>query len=228
MMSNLIPMSDIVQMARVMSPLFSKKEPDAIALMLIAQAEGKHPAIALQEWDIIQGRPALKASAVLGRFQQMGGKIQWLKRSDTICSAKFSHAQGGEVEIEWTIERAQKAGLTSKDNWRKFPTQMLSARVSAEGVRCCFPACLNGFYIEDEVEEMTPNRVALDPQKEVKQEPKVIEQNFCNDENFQKLSNAILDNIENWKPQYLVKYKFTPEQLAKLEEFGIKTKESEV
>jgi hypothetical protein len=227
-MSNLIPMGDIVQMARVMSPLFSKKEPDAIALMLIAQAEGKHPAIALQEWDIIQGRPALKASAVLGRFQQMGGKIKWIKISDSVCSAKFSHAQGGEVEIEWTIERAQKAGLTSKDNWRKFPTQMLSARVSAEGVRCCFPACLNGFYIEDEVEEMTPNRVTLDPQKEVKQEPKVIEQNFCNDENFQKLSNAILDNIENWKPQYLVKYKFTPEQLAKLEEFGIKTRESEV
>ena len=68
----------------------------------------------------------------------------------------LSHPQGGECEITWSLERATKAGLTGKDNWKKFPAQMLSARVVAEGVRAVFPACLNGLYIAEEVQDMEP------------------------------------------------------------------------
>ena len=49
-------------------------EPQILSLFLLAQAEGIHPFKALQEYDIIQGRPALKQSAALARFQRDGGK----------------------------------------------------------------------------------------------------------------------------------------------------------
>lgn len=136
------------------SGLFGIKQPEqAVALMLVAQAEGRHPASVASEFDIIQGRPALKSQAALARFQAAGGKIQWTSRGPNKCSAKFSHAQGGELEITWTMDRANAAGLTGKQTWKQYPDQMLSARVVAEGVRAVFPACLNGVYLAEEVQD---------------------------------------------------------------------------
>jgi hypothetical protein len=148
--------SDIETMAKAItkSGLFGIKSPDqAVALMLVAQSEGRHPASVASEFDIIQGRPALKSQAALARFQAAGGKIQWTSRGPTKCAAKFSHAQGGELEITWTMDRANAAGLTGKQTWKQYPDQMLSARVVAEGVRAVFPACLNGVYLAEEVQD---------------------------------------------------------------------------
>jgi hypothetical protein len=148
--------SDIETMAKAItkSGLFGIKSPEqAVALMLVAQSEGRHPASVASEFDIIQGRPALKSQAALARFQAAGGKIQWTSRGPSKCSAKFAHVQGGELEITWTMERANSAGLTGKATWRQYPDQMLSARVVAEGVRAVFPACLNGVYLAEEVQD---------------------------------------------------------------------------
>jgi hypothetical protein len=148
--------ADIETMAKAItkSGLFGIKSPEqAVALMLVAQSEGRHPASVASEFDIIQGRPALKSQAALARFQAAGGKIQWTSRGPNKCSAKFAHAQGGELEITWTMERANAAGLTGKATWRQYPDQMLSARVVAEGVRAVFPACLNGVYLAEEVQD---------------------------------------------------------------------------
>lgn len=150
------PMAEVHAMARAIagSGLFGVKTPDqAFALMLIAQAEGRHPATVAQEYDIIQGRPALKSQAALARFQAAGGSIRWTERTDVACEAEFVHPQGGKLSIRWTMERAQAAQLTGKDNWRKFPAQMLSARVVSEGVRAVFPACLSGLYLAEEVQD---------------------------------------------------------------------------
>ena len=80
-MSNaIIPIGEIERMAVAVSKsgLFGiKNQEQAIALMLIAQAEGMHPAIAARDYHVIQGRPALKADALLARFQQAGGKVAW-------------------------------------------------------------------------------------------------------------------------------------------------------
>lgn len=148
------------------SGLFGVKTPEqAFGLMLVAQAEGRHPATVAQEYDIIQGRPALKAQAALARFQAAGGKIQWTERGPTACAAEFSHPNGGTLAIRWDMARAQAAQLTGKENWRKFPDQMLSARVVAEGVRAVFPACLNGVYLAEEVQDFdAPRRqIQADP-----------------------------------------------------------------
>jgi len=113
---------DITAMAQAItkSGLFGIKTADqAVALMLVAQSEGRHPASVASEFDIIQGRPALKSQAALARFQAAGGKIQWVERTDSKASAKFSHAQGGELLVEWTIEQARDAGLTSKQTWKQ-------------------------------------------------------------------------------------------------------------
>ncbi|MGV2434610.1 MAG UNVERIFIED_CONTAM: hypothetical protein LVT10_06750 [Anaerolineae bacterium] len=73
---------------------FKSKE-QVMAVMLVAQAENKHPASVVQEYDIIQGRPALKSQAILARFQLSGGSVQWDEVSPKKVVGTFKHPQGG-------------------------------------------------------------------------------------------------------------------------------------
>lgn len=150
------------------SGLFGMKTPDqALALMLISQAEGRHPALAAQEYHIIQGRPSLKADTLLSRFQQAGGSVKWNSYTDQKVSAIFSHSSGGTVPIEWTMERAKAVknwnkdkncweALTDKLNWQNYPRAMLRARVISEGVRTCYPGVAVGIYTPEEIEDGVP------------------------------------------------------------------------
>lgn len=169
----LVPLSDMQQMAKigVESNFFGIKKPtEAMALMLIAQAEGKHPATVFSQYHVIQGRPALKADFMLARFQQAGGSVQWTERTDKACAATFAHPQGGKCDIRWTLDDAKRAGLLNgKSNWNQYPRQMLSARVVSEGVRAVFPGVLGGFYTPEEVSQFEP--VAAAPAQYTRPEP---------------------------------------------------------
>ena len=160
MATDLIPYSDMERMATVIaqSGLFGIKTPtQALALMLIAQAEGLHPATAARDYHVISGRPALKADAMLSKFQAAGGKVQWHEYTDVSVSATFSHPQGGAVKIGWTIDQASRAGLTGRDVWKQYPRAMLRARVISEGIRTVYPGVLAGMYTPEEVGDIAPN-----------------------------------------------------------------------
>jgi len=161
-----LPLSEIEKMGEVLarSRMFGFKTPEeAVALMLMAQAEGNHPAKAAQEYHVIQGRPALKADAMLARFQKAGGVVEWEEMTDQEVSAYFSHptACPKPVKVDWTMERATKANLTGKDNWRKYPRQMLKARVISEGVRMTFPGVTVGLYTPEEVMQFDDDKTEM-------------------------------------------------------------------
>jgi len=157
MTNALLPISDIEKMAVAVagSGLFGvKTKEQALSLMLIAQAEGLHPAIAARDYHIIDGRPALKADAMMARFQQAGGRVRWFKVDTAEVSAEFSHPHGGRVTITWTLADAQRAGVAGKGNWLKYPRQMLRARVISEGIRTVYPGVCIGVYTPEEVQDI--------------------------------------------------------------------------
>jgi len=138
------------------SKLFGVTSVDqVIALMLMAEAEGRHVASAMQDYSVIQGKPSLKADAMLARFQQAGGKVKWTCLTDERVSAIFSHAQCEPVEIDWDMARAKQAQLNNP-MWKKYPRQMLRARVISEGVRTAYPGVLGGLYAPEEQIDFEP------------------------------------------------------------------------
>lgn len=167
-MSNLVvaqhhSISEVSQMASAVakSNLFGVKTPDqALALMLLAQAEGLHPMVAARDYHIIEGRPSMKADAMLARFQLAGGKVRWASLTDTKVVGEFTHESGGSATIEWDMDRAKVAGLGGKGNWLKYPRQMLRARVISEGIRTVYPACVVGVYTPEEVQDFGEPRQA--------------------------------------------------------------------
>jgi hypothetical protein len=173
-----VALGDMQVMANaiVKSGLFGMKTPDqALALMIVATAEGRHPGSVASDYHIIQGRASLKADSMLARFQQSGGRVEWHDHTNEKVSATFSHPAGGSLRIDWDMARAKAAGLGGKDNWRSYPRQMLRARVISEGVRATFPAVLNGMYTPEEVGEFDAPRpvrsAKVEPVVEVKAEP---------------------------------------------------------
>ena len=175
-MSNIVPMADIQKMAQVAadSKMFGfKNQAEAMAIMLLCQAEDMHPAIAMRDYHVIQGRPALKSDAMLARFQTSGGKVNWTSYTDDVVTGVFSHPQGGEVSITWNMEMAHRLGFNKKENWRNYPRAMMRARCISEGIRTVFPACVAGVYTPEEVQDFAPAKGAkvVDVMPEPEPEP---------------------------------------------------------
>lgn len=153
------------------SKLFGVQTPEqALALCLVAHAEGRHPAIAAQDYNIINGRPSKKADAMLRDFIASGGRVEWHTLSDQAAEATFAHPQGGTVRIGWDHERAKAAGINNP-MWRKYPRQMLRSRVVSEGVRTVCPGATSGMYVPEEVQDFGAAEVRADirdvtPQRE--------------------------------------------------------------
>jgi hypothetical protein len=167
-----VALGDMQVMANaiVKSGLFGMKTPDqALALMIVATAEGRHPGSVASDYHIIQGRASLKADSMLARFQQSGGRVEWHDHTNEKVAATFTHPAGGSLRIDWDMARAKAAGLGGKDNWKSYPRQMLRARVISEGVRATFPAVLNGMYTPEEVGEFDAPRAvrSVTPKAEV-------------------------------------------------------------
>ena len=168
--------SEIERMAGaiVKSGLFGVKTTDqALALLLLSQAENIHPVCGARDYHIIQNRPSMKAETMLARFQANGGKVEWTCYTDKKVSGIFSHPSSGRLEFEWTFERAKGIGLTSKDNWKHYPQAMLRSRVISEAVRTMLPGVLSGMYTDEEVESFvtvdagpaTPKAPYAEPQE---------------------------------------------------------------
>ena len=147
-----MPLQDMQTLAVAIakSALFGIRTPEqALVLMAIAQAEGRHPVEAARDYDIINNRPAKKAEAMLRDFIQAGGKVQWHSLTDELADATFTHPQTGEVRIDWDMKRAMTA-FGKKDMYTKFPRQMLRSRVVSEGVRTLWPLATSGMYVPEE------------------------------------------------------------------------------
>ena len=204
-MSNIIPIDQIRVMANsaTQSKMFPVSNPDqAFTLMLIAQAENIHPMSAFMKYDIIQGKPALKSSEVLSRFQQSGGKVEWIQTNAEIAKGKFTHPQGGSITIEWNMQRATKAGYVNKDNWKKHPDQMLRARCVTEAVRAIYPSCLNNMYSSEEVADI------------IEEEPQVIQDEIIQD------VEIVDSNLDSIKKQLATKLKKIGYSAAMIKDFA--------
>jgi hypothetical protein len=155
MSQEIIPLSEMQALATaaVGSNFFPgvKTKEAALVLMALAQAEGLAPIVAMMRYDVIDGKPAKKASAMLGDFLAAKGTVEWHQHDAKACEATFTHPTGGSIRVRWDMDKAKAAGLLGKQNWQKYPEAMLHARCVSSGVRFVYPAATGGLYDPSEV-----------------------------------------------------------------------------
>jgi hypothetical protein len=54
-----------------------------------------------------------------------------------------------------TWAQMQLSGYTDKDNWKKYPKEMMRARCLVYGCRALFPEVLSGFYTDMEMNDVS-------------------------------------------------------------------------
>ena len=140
------------------------KPHEITAAILAGQELGLPPMATLRSIDIIHGTPGLRAHAMRGLVQSKGHKVQVVESTDTRCVMRGQRK--GEQEwqqVEWTIERAAKLGLT-KDQWVKQPRTMLVARATGEICRLIASDVLYAMpYASEELDAETAYSVEVTP-----------------------------------------------------------------
>ena len=167
------------------------KNPDAMfTLMLVAQSEGISPIQALNSYDIIQGRVALKANEALARFNDRGGRVKWVHTTNESAKAIFTSNYNDPVEFEYTIQDATDAGLIGKDNWKKNRKAMLRARCQVGGIRMSDPRALNNLYTSDEVRDFNEEDLKENEMPMI-EDAEVVETTINTDDLKRSLSNKL-------------------------------------
>lgn len=148
-----IPVLEVIAEKLFKSGLFVhlKNPYQALAVIEYGRELDIPPMAALQTMAVINGRICVEAKVMLAQFQRHGGKIEVLERNKERCRIKFNFF-GSEQVVSFTLEDAKRMGLLDKDNWRKYPEEMLFWRCVAKGVRATAPGVMLGVYT---IEEMT-------------------------------------------------------------------------
>jgi len=150
--------SDLEQMGKHIhaSGLFEVKSPaQAITLLMLAASEGIHPVQAMRRFHVIQGKPSMRADAMLAEFIRRGGRVRWTKFDSEAAAAVFSK-DGADTEICFTMLDAVRAGISTGANWKKYPDAMLRARLISKAVRMIDPGAVAGIYTPEEVSDFSP------------------------------------------------------------------------
>ena len=121
--------------------------------------EKKSPLELARTYHFIQGQLAIRADALLAKYQQAGGFVVWTERTDEKVEATFHYKERSAV-IKATLKEYTDNGTALgkdgklKDNWKRWPRRMLTARAISEGVRLLAPECCFGTYVAEEIDRV--------------------------------------------------------------------------
>lgn len=159
------PMSAIKTLGRsiFLSGIFGLDKPEQGEILAMqCMVEKKSPLELARTYHFIQGQLAIRADALLAKFHQAGGSVDWTERTDEKVRATF---RKGTASADIVADMKEYVGNGTalgkdkqlKDNWKKWPRRMLTARAISEGVRLIAPECCFGTYTVEEL-DATPSR----------------------------------------------------------------------
>jgi len=191
-MENKLPaisgVSEMIQIGEVFerSGMFgcSQQGQGLLIVMTCIQA-GITPLEFIERYHIIDGRPSMRADAMLARFLELGGKYEVIERSAKTAAINcvFRGAQYG-ARLTWDEASAEPFTKDSKGkikrNWAtpRSRMQMLWARVVSDAVRTVCPLVCQGSYTPEELGDMQadePRRVDCELEPEPMRTAKPIE-----------------------------------------------------
>lgn len=140
-------------------------EAQAIVKVMAGAEIGIPPFASMSGIHIILGKPVLGANVIATLVKNDPRYDYKIKRSDSVeCVLQWYENRMLVGEAGFTIEEAKAAGLTGKDNWTKFPSDMLFARAISRGARRFAPGIFGGspVYTPDELGADTDEEGMID------------------------------------------------------------------
>ena len=126
----------------------------AVVKILAGRELGIGPVSSMQNVHCFDGKISLGVhlvAALIKRSKRYDYRI--VHNSDTRCDIAYLDKEGHDIGTSaFTIEEAKQAGLLGKDNWRKYPADMLYSRAMMRGARrFCPDVFMGAVYDPDEI-----------------------------------------------------------------------------
>lgn len=114
------------------------------AIFLKGQEFGIPPMEALESLSASDdGKISVNASLMHAKLiESRKGRVEWLERTTERVTGRFVRNDDPQhpIDITWSMaDEATDAGLTGRSTYKKYPRQMLTARVLSEGIALVFP-----------------------------------------------------------------------------------------
>ena len=161
------------------------------------------------------GNITVKTNWMQAKFQDLGGKIHINEFTPEVCDLDFTF-DGETMNNRVTLKEFKENGVAVnaagrvKDNWRKFPKDMLWARCCAGAIRKLCPQALGGLYVQEEAQDFgnsAPARAAVVSASPSPIAAESVDANICpcgknKGKNWSELDTAVLqavvDNAEKF------------------------------
>lgn len=136
-----------------MFPDIQKDSAKAMVKIMAGQEIGITPFQAVTGINIIQGKAAMGSNLMASKLK---GSDKYDYRTTELSSEKCTvvvrqrddHGRYEDIgTYTFSMEDAKRQGLAGKDNWRKFPQNMLFARAISNAIRIYAPDVFNGTLV---------------------------------------------------------------------------------
>ena len=123
------------------------------------RAIGVEPIVAINQVHIIEQKPSASSALISSLVRRAGHRLRiWVERDDRgqLVKAVATITRHDDPDFtfraEWTMVRANAAGVTGKSVWKNYPEAMLKARAITEVAREACEEALNGIgYTPEEL-----------------------------------------------------------------------------
>lgn len=127
-----------------------KTPAQAMTAIELGHSLGMSPLESLRSIQVVKGNPVLKAGALGSLIKKRFGPdaFQVVQCDEEACRIDVrqldSDGKVSTLRVEFTQADAKKAGLWGKNQWAKYPVDMLYARAIARVQKRCFQHLGNG------------------------------------------------------------------------------------
>ena len=127
---------------------------EAAVILMTGRELGLQPMQSLRGIYVVDGKPTLSADMMVAVIRGSGLCESWCVVESTAERCTITTRRRGEqhdASRTWTRADADRAGVTGKDTWRKYPAAMLRHRCASDLARQEYPDVLLGLYDPEEL-----------------------------------------------------------------------------
>lgn len=176
-------------------------------ILLAARELGIPPMQAMNGgiWNI-QGKIEISARLMSAMIRRAGHSINVKHSDSTKCIIEGKRADNGDTFCaQFTIEDAQRAGLSSRPVWKTYAEDLLYARAMSRLARRLFADVIGTAYVEGEIRDAKCEIISTVVEEEKPEDPEaaeVVMLEFLNDypdEEWELIRTYIYKYASHWK-----------------------------
>lgn len=161
--------ADVICKGSLVPQAYRGNAANVLIAMDFGRSMGLSPAESLYRITVINGKPTASAELIAANVRRAGHRLR-VRKDEKARSATVEIIRADDPDYTfsatWDMAKAQQAGLSGKDNWKKYPLAMLTARAITECARDACPEALYGVaYTGEELGGDLPQQAPQQPQQ---------------------------------------------------------------